>query len=107
LVTLNQSYKAGELIEGEYIRRAELLDEALEQAIAKTDTAAVPDPFNAPGVQLAYTEYATGIYSDRDIAQILNEAGYRISARLGTHKLRKDTVEDILQNRFYIGETSY
>ena len=32
---------------------------------------------------------------------------YRITARRGSHLLNKDTVEDILQNRFYLGETSY
>ena len=107
LLALNQSFKSGELVEAEYVRRADLLDDALEGAIAKVDTAAVPDPFTAPGVHLAYNEYSTGVYSDRDIAHILNGAGYRISARLGANLLRKDTVEDILQNRFYIGETSY
>ncbi len=47
-----------------------------------------------------------GYYSDRDIARLLNEAGFRIAARFGTSHFRKDTVEDILQNRFYLGETS-
>ena len=107
IVALNQSFKSGDLSEDEYARRADLLDDALARAITKSETAAVPDPFTASGVQMAYNEYSTGLYSDRDIAHLLNAAGYQISARLGSNRLRKDTVEDILQNRFYIGETSY
>lgn len=107
IIALNQVFKSGEISQGEYSRRADLLDDALASSISKTESAAVPDPFTAPGVQLAFSEYASGEYSDRDIANLLHEAGYRIAARLGSNRLRKDTVEDILQNRFYIGETSY
>lgn len=107
VLALGQSFKNGALDEAEYSRQADLIDNALELAVAKTETAAVRDPLNAPGVLLAYTEYSSGGYSDRDIAHILNEAGYRISARFGATHFRKDTVEDILQNRFYLGETSY
>ena len=41
------------------------------------DSVPYPDPEEAQGVQLAFEQYATGIYSDTDIAQLLNEAGYR------------------------------
>ena len=107
VLSLGQSFKTGELDEHEYSRQADLIDNALEAAASKIETAAIPDPFNAPGVLLAFREYSSGGYSDRDIAHILNDAGYRISARFGTNHFRKDTVEDILQNRFYVGETSY
>ena len=60
LIALNQSFKTGELLEAEYVRRADLLDDALAQSIAKDETAAVADPFIAPGVQLAYSEYSSG-----------------------------------------------
>jgi DNA invertase Pin-like site-specific DNA recombinase len=68
-----------------------------------------PDPEAADGVRLAYERYATGMYSYNDIADVLNKAGYRPVGR-GTRALKlfsKDTVEDILQNRFYLGEVSY
>lgn len=107
LVSLNALWKSREIPANEYEQRATLMDNALALAEDKHETGAVPDPFDAPGVQRAYDEYGTGLYSDRDISELLNGAGYRISARKGTHLLRKDTVEDILQNRFYIGETSY
>ena len=107
VISLGQSFKEGALDEREYSRQADLIDNALEAASSKIETAAVIDPLNAPGVLLAYREYSSGAYSDRDIAHILNDAGYRISARFGTNHFRKDTVEDILQNRFYLGETSY
>ena len=68
-----------------------------------------PDPEAADGVRLAYERYATGVYSYNGIADMLNKAGYRPVGR-GTRALKlfsKDTVEDILQNRFYLGEVSY
>ncbi len=63
----------------------------------------------AEGVRLAFREYSTGLYSDADIARILNEAGYRPIGR-GRRALAlfsKDTVTEMLQNRFYLGEVQY
>ncbi len=68
-----------------------------------------PDPHEAQGVQLAFEQYATGIYSDTDIAQLLNEAGYRPRGR-GARALplfSKDTIRETLQSRFYLGEARY
>jgi DNA invertase Pin-like site-specific DNA recombinase len=59
LIALNKAFKTGELLEAEYTRQADLLDDSLSRSIAKPDTAAVPDPFNAPGVQFAYSEYSS------------------------------------------------
>jgi len=67
------------------------------------------DPQEAQGVRLAFEQYATGIYSDTDIAQLLNEAGYRPRGR-GARALplfSKDTVRETLQSRFYLGEARY
>jgi site-specific DNA recombinase len=73
------------------------------------DGQARPDEQEAQGVQLAFEKYATGQYSDNDIADILNEAGYRPRGR-GERALElfsKDSVRDLLQNRFYLGEVQY
>ena len=73
------------------------------------DGFAYPDEHEARGVQLAFEKYATGMYSDNDIAQLLNEAGYRPKGR-GKRALplfSKDTVTPMLQNRFYRGEVQY
>ncbi|MFZ5915522.1 MAG: recombinase family protein [Chloroflexota bacterium] len=67
------------------------------------------DENDAEGVRLAFQKYATGQYSDADIARLLNEAGYRPRGR-GDRALRlfsKDTVTAMLQNRFYLGEVQY
>ena len=37
----------------------------------------IPDEDELPGLQMAFEQYATGKYSDLDIAELLNEAGYR------------------------------
>jgi len=68
-----------------------------------------PDEYEAQGVHLAFERYATGVYSDSDIARMLNEAGYRPKGR-GERALKlfsKDTVTAMLQNRFYLGEVQY
>jgi site-specific DNA recombinase len=73
------------------------------------DGMAYPDPEEAEGVQLAFGTYATGQYSDADVARILNEAGYRPTGR-GERALElfsKDTVTVMLRNRFYLGEVAY
>ena len=64
----------------------------------------VPDEAEYPGLMLAYTEFATGRYSDNDIATLLNGAGYR--SKTG-RPFSKDTVRDLLQNRTYLGEVKY
>jgi DNA invertase Pin-like site-specific DNA recombinase len=73
------------------------------------DGQARPDEHEAQGVHLAFERYAIGKYSDNDIADILNEAGYRPKGR-GERALElfsKDSVRDLLQNRFYLGEVRY
>jgi DNA invertase Pin-like site-specific DNA recombinase len=73
------------------------------------DGMAISNEYEAKGVKLAFEKYATGMYSYRDIAELLNEAGYRPNGR-GDRALRlfsKDTVEVMLKNRFYIGEVEY
>lgn len=73
------------------------------------DGLATIDENDAEGVRLAFEKYATGQYSDADVARLLNEAGYRPRGR-GDRALRlfsKDTVTAMLQNRFYLGEVQY
>ncbi len=66
------------------------------------------DPQAAEGVRLAFETYARGVYSDADIARVLNEAGYRPVGR-GNRALpfwSKDSIRFLLQNRFYCGDVS-
>ena len=73
------------------------------------DGLAYPDEDEREGVLYAFEQYVTGMYSNNDIARLLNEADYRPKGR-GERALRlfsKDTVTDILQNRFYLGEVQY
>lgn len=73
------------------------------------DGLAHPDEDRVEGVKLAFEWYATGQYSDTEVARMLNEAGYRPQGR-GERALKlfsKDTVTTMLQNRFYLGEVQY
>lgn len=65
---------------------------------------AEPDPATAPGLQLAFSQFLTGLYSDLDIARQLNDKGYRTS---NDSPFSKDTVRSMLQNKFYIGLVTY
>ncbi len=62
------------------------------------------DPKEAEAVRMAYEHYATGVYSDQQISDMLNQAGYR------THRGRlwaKDTMRDFLRNPFYTGKVKF
>jgi site-specific DNA recombinase len=42
--------------------------------------------------------------TDREVAQALNTAGYRTAGNRGNRPFAKDSVRDMLKNRFYLGE---
>lgn len=63
----------------------------------------VPDD-DLPGLLLAFKQYATARYSDRDVAHLLHEAGYRSKSG---RPFCAETVRAILQNRVYLGEVKY
>ena len=63
----------------------------------------VPDPATYPGLLIAFQAAAEG-KSDREVAVLLNERGYRTTGNRGANPFTKDTVRPLLQNRFYLGE---
>lgn len=107
LLALGEAFKAGNVPEQTYSAQAKLFEDALETYSEKDLTSAIPDPVNAPGVKMMFEQYATGRYSDRDIASLLNDKGYKAVGRAGRDWFSKETVADMLQNRFYVGQTSY
>ena len=64
----------------------------------------IPDEQELPGLRLAYELYASGDFSDNDVARRLNSEGYlsKTGRRFST-----DTVRDMLQNRTYLGYVKY
>jgi len=69
---------------------------------ARTPPAVAPQA--AAGVRLAFETYASGKSSDQEIADLLNDMDLRTP--LG-RRFSKDTVRDMLQNRFYVGDVVY
>jgi site-specific DNA recombinase len=67
----------------------------------------IPHPTNAKGLKLAFEAYATGNYSDKQIAELLNREGYRTTGNWGERLFTKDTVNRMLRNVFYLGMTKY
>jgi site-specific DNA recombinase len=63
----------------------------------------VPDPQTYPGILLAFEAASKGS-SDREVAALLNERGYRTTGNRSSNPFTKDTVRPLLQNRFYLGE---
>jgi len=57
---------------------------------------------NYEGLKLAFKSSAQG-KSDREVAMALNATGYRTTGTHGPRPFSKDTVKDMLVNRFYIG----
>lgn len=64
----------------------------------------VPDPEKAPVVVEMFERYATGAYTDMQIAEWLNAQGYRTNRN---QPFGKDTVRDMLCNPYYVGKISY
>jgi site-specific DNA recombinase len=64
---------------------------------------AEPDPDTQDGVVLAF-EMAAESKSLREIAQALNLRGYRTAGNMRRSAFTKDTVRDMLANRFYLGQ---
>jgi hypothetical protein len=63
----------------------------------------VAHPTNHHGLVTMFEQAAAG-RTDREIAQALTAAEYRISGNRGANPFTKDTVREVLQNRFYLGE---
>jgi hypothetical protein len=72
-------------------------------AMKGEDGVPVPHPDTFAGLQMAFDLIAQG-NSDRDVAKALNEKEYRTAGNQGNRPFTKDTVRDMLQNRFYLGE---
>ncbi|MBN1122220.1 MAG: recombinase family protein, partial [Anaerolineae bacterium] len=77
------------------------------QATDEQPAGLYPDPELAPIIVEAFERYATGQYSDPDIADWLNAQPAVQEARKGQKPVGKDTVRDILQNRTYTGKVPY
>ncbi len=67
------------------------------------DGVPIPDPDRYPGLIMAF-ELASRGETDREVAQALNTAGYRTAGNRGNRPFAKDSVRDMLKNRFYLGE---
>ena len=67
------------------------------------DGVPVPDPANHAGLVLAFELSSQG-KTDREVALALNGAGYRTTGNHGSRPFSKETVKDMLSNRFYLGE---
>ena len=61
---------------------------------------------NYDGLKMAFDLSANG-KSDKEIAIALNSEGYRTTGTYGPRPFSKDTVKNILKNRFYIGYIRY
>jgi site-specific DNA recombinase len=61
-------------------------------------------PEEAEIVRKAYEAYATGCYTDRQIAELINTSD--LPTRFG-RRWSKDSVRDFLQNEFYLGKVKY
>lgn len=64
----------------------------------------VPDPEKAPVVVKIFELFATGLYSDNQIADWLNQRGFQTWRG---RSFSKDTIRDLLQNPYYTGKVRY
>jgi len=74
------------------------------RATGQPDTPPTIADSEAPAIRLAFETYAAGNSSYQEIADLLNERGYR--ARSG-RRFAKDVVDDLLHNPYYTGVVIY
>ena len=70
----------------------------------------VPDAYEAEAIRMAFKAYASGKYSDAQVAALLNDAGFvpRGISHWGKRLAwSKDTITDTLKNVFYIGKVKH
>ncbi len=72
-------------------------------AMKGEDGVPVPNLDTHPGLVMAFELAAQG-KSDREVAIAFNAGGYRTAGNQGNKPFSRDTVRDMLQNRFYLGE---
>jgi site-specific DNA recombinase len=72
-------------------------------AMKGEDRVPIADANTYPGLVMAF-EMASQGKTDREVAQALNTAGYRTAGNRGNRPFAKDSVRDMLKNRFYLGE---
>lgn len=65
------------------------------------------DEREAEAVRLAFRSYATGAYTDQQIADLLNGRGYRTRGHWGSRPWTKDSVRPMLTNHTYLGLVKY
>jgi site-specific DNA recombinase len=65
---------------------------------------AVINEEEAPIIRLVFESYASGRYSDQDIADLLNQKGYHTRAG---RRFTKDGISEILTSVYYVGKVSY
>lgn len=107
ITRLSSELRANKITREDFQIRVGHIEDLLNQYPDTHDTMAIPHPVDAKGVLLAFEQYATGQYSFRQIADMLNESGYRCQSRDGTGLLSHSMISELLRNRFYLGETSY
>lgn len=64
----------------------------------------IPEPDKAPVVLKLFEMFATGVYSDDQMAEWLNQQGYKT---LRGRSFSKDTIRDLLQCPYYMGKVRY
>ena len=72
-------------------------------AMKGEDGVPVRDPNTYAGLVMAF-ELASQGKTDREVARALNTAAYRTAGNRGNRPFAKDSVRDMLKNRFYLGE---
>src|SRR5690606_23843503 len=78
--------------------------QSLNSLIGFCKHALIPNDHELTGLLMAFELYATGKFSDNEVARALNERGYCTKAG---KLFSTDMVRDMLQNRTYLGYVKY
>lgn len=104
ILQLGDDLRAGRIDEHKYSDQITKIEIVLRKYQHVDENAAIPCPFDGPGVVFAFRQYATGSYSLREVARMLSSAGWRVTSAGKRSLFTEAVVRDMLSNRFYLGE---
>lgn len=104
ILQLGDDLRAGRIDEQKYSEQITRIEIALRKYQNTSENAAIPCPFDGPGVQFAFRQYATGLFSLREVVQMMTSAGWFMTSSGKRSYFTESVIRDMFSNRFYLGE---
>lgn len=104
ILQLGDDLRAGRIDEHKYSDQITQIEIVLRKYQHVDENAAIPCPFDGPGVVFAFRQYATGLFSLREVAHMMTAAGWFTTSSGKRSHFTESVIRDMFSNRFYLGQ---